>query len=71
MKLSELIVKVLDVAGKRLEEEAVEPEVLLYATAIKQRYAELKGKHDYMTAAFLARVEFVRRIIEAERDIGE
>lgn len=66
LSAAELIVKVLDAASRNWEYEDQEAEVLEYAAAIKARYSELKREHDFTTAANMARVEIVERILAAD-----
>ncbi len=66
LSVAELIVKVLDAAGSNIEAYDQEPEVTEYAQIVKNRYSELKRKHDFTTAAFMARVEIVQKIIAAD-----
>ncbi len=71
MEPAELIVRVLDLAGKRLSLEDEAPELMERAGQIQKRYGELKRTHDFTTSGYMARHEFVSEIVaslETERD---
>lgn len=63
MKTAEFIVRVLDAAENRYDEDNDIPEMKKYIAAIKERYRKYRIETDFKSAARQARIETVEQIL--------
>lgn len=63
MSNAELIIRVLDAAADRSNEDNENPEIAKYVVVIKETYRIERSRTDFQTASRLARIAAVQMIV--------